>query len=1099
MFGLFAASCGIYALLRYVIKPQFERRMEKKLESGEFPSTIAGAAIDALTTMAFSAALALAIATGVTLYFGRMNPADLPTAHAFQEVTSTWAERLEKVSAGWGVAFTLLLALALGYSSKKSVDQDLLDRRNRALEHCIQRFMAALQKDSVPVLPETGEMSILRDKLVNTDARIEELEASNSNEEEHKRLKAERQALTYLYLIADISRRPDFRPSLAPDSASAAPRALSPIDRLLAVVFSAGTIRTMNRGAKALAMMSGVLLVPSLLTITAPTVATSIGDVRDRVNDQAWQFAIQQRAAEAMAIVEKIPAEPQQQLSQDDQQAVQQIARVFETSILPRYVISEQALFDQVHVNAADTAEARRYIARREIIGVADASNGRLASPSSVKSADARDSALLDLARRSSTETGPVTPGGNIAESRIEKFAQAHRSAFNDIKGKMRDYLASFQEPVAPQEVRELLVSQIVGELLPEGGKLPGPKIAQQLFSDAVGELSGGISESVIDTSLSRFLGELSQQTNVGEAIAHTTAAANGPDIASFLKPAANGQFDDLLRSPDIREVVRGAPRNFVASPQDIPQEALDSAAKLLASSGYDRDSLVPLSQAMSGFDDVFPPMSSRLPRTARVDMVIQELGSAGESALVQAMEGAAARALSVTAMRSSIRVGGIVIGSNPVDAKVVASVQGFSWSTIGEGRTYQLRLALNSGKTVELGPFDGAIVFQALAYAADSRVVAATMTPLPPVPDRRILLHPALIDTLLGCRAILFDTIADEVSYRSHPELGKQRDTIEDSIQNTVFLYDIARRSRNSVVLGRPYPSNNLVGVNQLRDAEEKRDDDRTLADLEKRSGAEWIDTAVDFDEIVVALKNRSAQFDPRAVEAVAACGGTPKLSISKFLACVRSNPNIARSGNDNLFYSTPTVRTDSGVLELPYRADADLDFLTPEGKPALWPFDFTVRVMVDESGMESTPGDDDNRVVTPWEMTTIHDDLNGRIEAHLAKSDAVAEAKAFKDLRSFTLLQRLFRLALAGQMGDGFPVERLADLARETAPTAHASMRTPRWQPQPDEKVIMVMVSRGYDTSTIGLIQELRKKLRISDELSKMRIVTEGCPDAG
>jgi hypothetical protein len=54
--------------------------------------------------------------------------------------------------------------------------------------------------------------------------------------------------------------------------------------------------------------------------------------------------------------------------------------------------------------------------------------------------------------------------------------------------------------------------------------------------------------------------------------------------------------------------------------------------------------------------------------------------------------------------------------------------------------------------------------------------------------------------------------------------------------------------------------------------------------------------------------------------------------------------------------------------------------------------------------------------------------------------------ETPILKRLQDFAILQRLFRVALRGQLGDDFPVEKLGALARATKPAA-ASCPTPRW----------------------------------------------------
>jgi len=54
--------------------------------------------------------------------------------------------------------------------------------------------------------------------------------------------------------------------------------------------------------------------------------------------------------------------------------------------------------------------------------------------------------------------------------------------------------------------------------------------------------------------------------------------------------------------------------------------------------------------------------------------------------------------------------------------------------------------------------------------------------------------------------------------------------------------------------------------------------------------------------------------------------------------------------------------------------------------------------------------------------------------------------EDELLQRLKDFTVLQRLFRLAFNGQLGEEFPVEKLVDLARQTH-TPGPPCPTPRW----------------------------------------------------
>jgi hypothetical protein len=82
--------------------------------------------------------------------------------------------------------------------------------------------------------------------------------------------------------------------------------------------------------------------------------------------------------------------------------------------------------------------------------------------------------------------------------------------------------------------------------------------------------------------------------------------------------------------------------------------------------------------------------------------------------------------------------------------------------------------------------------------------------------------------------------------------------------------------------------------------------------------------------------------------------------------------------------------------------------------------------------------------------------------------------------DMRQFTLLERVFRAALAGQLGTHFPVEKLGSLADETG-AAVKTVRTPRWTPHPgslEEEYLLRMhsVANGLKVANVysGLVEQ-------------------------
>ena len=144
-------------------------------------------------------------------------------------------------------------------------------------------------------------------------------------------------------------------------------------------------------------------------------------------------------------------------------------------------------------------------------------------------------------------------------------------------------------------------------------------------------------------------------------------------------------------------------------------------------------------------------------------------------------------RARSFARLRGFARVGGVLIGQEPQTSQKL-DIRGLNWEING-GRV-TLKLAARDNTETVVGPVHAAVVHLALGYAADGRAVTATMTKAEPLSELHILLHPVLVDTPLGCRAIEIDRFVDELSSRS--QVREERTGLVEMQRS---LYAIARR----------------------------------------------------------------------------------------------------------------------------------------------------------------------------------------------------------------------------------------------------------------------------------------------------------------
>jgi hypothetical protein len=508
-----------------------------------------------------------------------------------------------------------------------------------------------------------------------------------------------------------------------------------------------------------------------------------------------------------------------------------------------------------------------------------------------------------------------------------------------------------------------------------------------------------------------------------------------------------------------------------------------------------------------------------------------------------------AERARSFFRLHSSPRVGGVLIGRKPragVPSDVSLDLSDLRWE-IG-ARDVRLTLVGRDGSQRRSRPFRRDLTELALAYTADGRPTVVTIIHSQPLRDRRVLLHPALVDTAAGkaiarTDLIIFRLIEHEPWYVD----------AYVAVLNQVELYRRAWAIRQSVLnsLGtlKPEYAKTIDGYLNVaavaaRPAAPRQGD----AGSEEKSAIEFMSMETDKDGVVAALTStlrnpeairdaarspltvKTAYFDKELVDDILIAAG-PGRSLVDFDDSVRKASfrhlgNLAdwlrerdardralaakldsfkaraqgpvadrdeynkleservslkaeydayqaseKSNEDRLnryfrrwTMPVPEVAHVSGIREREFTKTA-ADCFVPEGAATPDVLDFLIQITYDSAPyfLNGDPPAHDDKAAwqalgayadeAPWEFPAIAERVR-QIVARALKDDPsmVGDREAVSTLAEFTMLQRLFRLGLAGELGSGFPVERLAVLHRNAAPaTAPTPVRTPRWDSQP------------------------------------------------
>jgi hypothetical protein len=155
----------------------------------------------------------------------------------------------------------------------------------------------------------------------------------------------------------------------------------------------------------------------------------------------------------------------------------------------------------------------------------------------------------------------------------------------------------------------------------------------------------------------------------------------------------------------------------------------------------------------------------------------------------------------------------------------------------------------------------------------------------------------------------------------------------------------------------------------------------------------------------------------------------------VSAIHQCIKAN-DLRRSCPASHLNSTVTAKPVvanyfvSHLREQTYEPDVSLGFLKQPSNGQDWPFDFFILLPVNDT--ES------------WYIRDIQPPIADQVLHYIEARNLSAN---LEEMRDFTVLQRLFRTALAGRLDSGFPVESLTQLAHDLKPYVPAKFATSRW----------------------------------------------------
>ena len=123
----------------------------------------------------------------------------------------------------------------------------------------------------------------------------------------------------------------------------------------------------------------------------------------------------------------------------------------------------------------------------------------------------------MDIAKRSSASSEPVTKIGQQAAAKNKAIAKTNKAQWKVMKGQYSSYVKSFGRVAPPQQIRSLAVSQILGDIMPSGTS--APSALGRSFQQAATNLSADGIEAYSNAAYKNFTAEIAKGTPIEDAL----------------------------------------------------------------------------------------------------------------------------------------------------------------------------------------------------------------------------------------------------------------------------------------------------------------------------------------------------------------------------------------------------------------------------------------------------------------------------------------------------------------------------------------------------------------------------------------------------
>ncbi len=1048
LYSIVFISLGAFAAVNWRLLPRLESRVRVDRSPASIPLYGTLAVLHFIRTVLLLSAIASVLILTAVAVATLSGGATVERLGAAIQRVQGLRNALSVFSPGWSALLILLSVGALVLLSRRHARMKVVGAFGAVFDEEFARVAATIQNGTAEEIPSNGAMQQVEAVMIRALTELEEVKKTGPGARQ-KEIEQSLGLLAQQRLAFDVQRRMHL--VIDPDAVLTPPPTTFR-QRLETLFVSRGLLASM-RGSTRLLMYAGLLLiVPSLVSLQTATAGVyfekrivALEELRVEASvreaEDAWQQA--QNGAPAAPAAENI----------DDNVALDVLSAEFENAL------ARTPAFSGI---PRTSTSLRAHSVREAIVRIrAEHSSGSVDAAPAAQAADdvtPLQRAVLDDVETAQRRPGPRTEVGRRIRADLERVRAERPAVWQRMRASARQAGHTFQQAATIDDFGHFLTNRMVGLALDD---LPGNgPIAQ-----AARELDEAMGRDAIRRMYRVKSAEYMTHLAAGRSVADAATAVSRDSAHIFWTSGESERFTAHVRERVAAPAsLEGRPPTLV--PRQEPHVNVRAAEDLVVS--MNREGRRSGTDALATFDDWFPSHQGRelttararadrailghpiAPSAARASGIAQGVGeglarSAAEGVARTAGGGARSflRARSFASLRGFSRIGGVLIGNVPGEGPRL-DFRGISWEATTSAVT--LILQRHDGRPFRLGPYHPSVVHHALAYAADGRPVAVTMVTAAPLAELKILLHPALLDSAIGCRAIELDRFVDRFSGGLAERSGAER-----AVKDQEALYEHAWATR--FLIG--YESLSATDRTSLagvlgRANEVLEDPDRLAAAGRAATDRAWL--ASPAASPIVA---KPQYFDPSLLTPIRECTARVGHQLPTIDACLTDRFKAASgsyaSESSRWFVPPPETIVWSGVREQNYALDPDLQFLASQKRQGSFsPLDFMLQVSFTSApaflpaGQDADSYDDPE----PWEFPQLKSVIPRSVAAGVSQTSQ--DGDILDTMREFTLLQRLFRVALAERLGPRFPIERLPELAKLTA-GASAPRHTPRWNAAP------------------------------------------------